>query len=227
MEDLQSVSRSVSEGLNSFIRNSMEDSDTSATRKRPRLDSGETISQTMSTEKPVASPIYSIENEQSLPATEEVMTLSAVDPGTKTDQSLLQSPSKMTINFRDRSLYSTSPTKSPAPTGTSSPRRSSHFASTSSASDMPSTSPPRAASSSSPSRSPEIEVAELEEFDDDPRNTRWKTLHETNAIEVLDELLSTFPGVAQYRSAPAAISQLNAMLERGLWLPIRVGSSVH
>ena len=225
MGDLQSVNRSVFEGPNSFTRDSMEDSNSSTTRKRPRLDNGEIVLQTMSTDNPAASPIYSIKNEQLPQASEDVMTPSAVDLETNADQSFLQSPSKMTINVRDRALNSTSPPKSRV-TGTLSPHRTSHLPSASSAIDMPSTPPPILTSSPSPSRSPEIEVAELEEFDDDPRNTRWKPLHEISAVDVLNESIASFPGVGQHRNALAAITQLNVNLERGLWRPNSVACPV-
>ena len=217
MDDLRSVGRSVSEG--SFSHKSprsprMEDTDFSATRKRPRLDSGDKVLQPMPKHDPAIAQISSTDHDQlSLDTTENMIT-SNIDLDTDTDRQLLQSPSKVTINVRDRALGGTSPSTTPAASGTSSPRDSLEH-SISSATIMPST-PPRVLSASpTPSQSPEIEVAELEEFDEDPRNTRWKSLHEANAGEFLRELLATFPGTNQHRNALTAITQINNNLERG------------
>ena len=215
MDDLRSVSRSVSEGPHLHNpRNSMEDADSTATRKRPRLDRGDKVLQTMSTHDSAIAQISSVDHDQLPQDAEKTMITSTVNPETNTDRQLLQSPNKVTINVRDRGVGGTSPSTSLAATGASSPYDSLEQ-SISSATVMPSTPSRIPTASPTPSRSPEIEVAEPEEFDDDPRNTRWKSLHETNAIEVLRDLLATFPGTSQHRNALAAISHLNASLERG------------
>ena len=213
MDNPRPISRSVSPYSHNRFH-SMEDVDSSATRKRPRLDSGDKILQTMSTHDSAIVQVSSIDHDQPPQDPKETLITSFSDSNADADRHLLQSPSKVTINVRDRGLDAPSPSTSPPATGMSSPHDSLEQ-STSSATIMPSTPPRIPTASPTPSRSPEIEVAELEEFDDDPRNTRWKSLHESNATDTLRELLALFPGTGQHRNALTAISQLNATLERG------------
>jgi len=177
--------RAKSAGSSSPHRDLMEDADPSSTRKRPRLDSGDRAHRSMS-----ADPLGAT------PSNAGLAKASAISPD---GQSALQSPeagdglpplaltpSKVTINVRE-------PTTNNSPT-----RQTTHSDTVSSirggdGGDEPSAPRPISSSNvgspsakpisvaSSPPRSPEIEVAEIEDMNDNAGETRWKSLANATA----------------------------------------------
>ena len=180
----------------------MEDTDSSSTRKRPRLDSGERVYRSMSADPTIAAfSDNDLANSRANPADSQAS--SQLSGMTKGHPPVALTPSKFTINVRE-SIDKTSPTQSftafegiPSASGsdckedTSQPTLSVN---------MEISSPKVISVSSSPSHSPEIEVAEVENMNDDPRETRWKTLDSTavpfggsDATEIQGTLLEQFP----------------------------------
>ena len=183
--------RAKSAGPSSPYRDLMEDADPFCTRKRPRLDSGERAHRSMS-----ADPLGAT------PSNAGLATASATSPivqdASQTSEAsdglppLTLTPSKVTINVRE-------------PTTNKSPTRQAHTDVVASirgggGGDEYSATHPISPSNvgfpsgkaisiaSSPPRSPEIEVAEIEDMNDDAGETRWKSLADattaTGATEV-------------------------------------------
>ena len=202
--------RATSEGPSPPPRNSMEDADSSVTRKRPRLDSGDRAYRSMSADGVLSTPPHP---EPGMLLThsndEDQLSISDKSPGTASTHTLNGTPSKVTINVRD-------------PISTGSPPHSG-------AHDLPdrivggqresspphsiinvSSSPPVITTvSSSPPCSPEIEVAELEDIDGHTGPTVWRASHgNMSAEELQTHLLDEFPLVNQYRNAFQAVSVL-------------------
>ncbi|KAL9043997.1 MAG: hypothetical protein Q9214_002835, partial [Letrouitia sp. 1 TL-2023] len=196
-------------------RNSMEDADSSSTRKRPRLDSGNHTmtadrssatpsqlgSSTAPTTPPLDHPLQSSEHSDSF--------LSTID----------RTPSKVTINVRDQSHHS----PSLAPTshdynaaeyehkgGLISPDEGVE------PSKAKSPSPRIISVSSSPSRSPEIEVAEVEDINEEPGQTKWRPLVSSvlDAKAVQESLLERFPYLNQARDLPHTVVILASHFEK-------------
>jgi ubiquitin carboxyl-terminal hydrolase 34 len=80
-------------------------------------------------------------------------------------------------------------------------------------------------SPSSPAQSPEIEVAELEDMDQDPNTTSWKSLGEalrdplTPDVVQLREKVSfpdTFPAIEQDRDPRDNVEELCVIIEKGM-----------
>ncbi|KAL2842484.1 hypothetical protein BJX68DRAFT_244747 [Aspergillus pseudodeflectus] len=142
---------------------SMEEIDPQSTRKRPRLDSGSGVC-------------------ESLSLVNEIVTVpeSTPDAPAITDEEapvLKRSASRMTINMK-------SPATPPTPNTPDNPTPDSEqslveemdpVASAQPISEQPTN---FVSLSSSPAQSPEIEVAELEDMDQDPNTTSWKPLGE-------------------------------------------------
>ncbi|KAL8707140.1 MAG: hypothetical protein Q9220_007777 [cf. Caloplaca sp. 1 TL-2023] len=198
-------------------RNSMEDSDTSLTRKRPRLDSGSRSYRSMSADPVVPSP--SLE-ESTRVHTSPPSFKTADKAASKDDVSTApdSTPSKMTINVRDPRLSGMAfasiaiahenhehhifakdelnPSVNPEP---------------SKAAQVPSSN--LACSPPSPSQSPEIEVAEIEDMSQEPGQTRWRTLgNAQNPARVRDELWATFPSQGLARSVGEALEDVDRQL---------------
>jgi ubiquitin carboxyl-terminal hydrolase 34 len=141
----------------------MEEIDPQSTRKRPRLDSGSGVC-------------------ESLSLVNEIVTVpeSTPDAPAITDEEapvLKRSASRMTINMK-------SPATPPTPNTPNNPTPDSEqslveemdpVASAQPISEQPTN---VVSLSSTPAQSPEIEVAELEDLDQDPNTTSWKPLGE-------------------------------------------------
>ncbi|KAL2848825.1 hypothetical protein BJY01DRAFT_211397 [Aspergillus pseudoustus] len=143
---------------------SMEEIDPQSTRKRPRLDSGSGVCESLSTVNETAVTVPK----------------STPDAPAVTDEEAPVSnrpASRMTINMK-------SPTTPPTPTTpdnhTPASDQSLVEESNPAASAQPMGEQPTnvVSLSSSPAQSPEIEVAELEDMDQDPNTTSWKPLGE-------------------------------------------------
>lgn len=183
-----------------FISDSMEDLDPQATRKRPRLDSGSRVSPTLSLD--------------GTSRTASIAPASDMDEASDSGNPA----NKVTINTK--SPTSTMPPSLPPP---SDPELS--------GSDLellpnPDTAPNPISVSSSPSspRSPEIEVAEPEDINQDPNTSNWKSLgqmvqdqDEPEVIEIQDmaPLAESFPKVHIELTPRENFKALGDMLENG------------
>ena len=211
--------RATSEGPSPPPRNSMEDEDSSVTRKRPRLDSGDRAYRSMSADG-VLSTAPNPQPGKLLPDStdEDEQNLSDDDsPGTASTHTLNGTPSKVTINVRDPNLTGSPPQpcarNSPdiamdGQLGPSLPH---------SIIDVSSSPPMITTVSSSPPRSPEIEVAELEDIDGHTGPTVWRASDgNLSADELQSNLLEEFPLVHQYRNAFQAVSILANHTSNGM-----------
>lgn len=201
--------RATSEGPSPPPRNSMEDADSSVTRKRPRLDSGDRAYRSMSADGVLSTPPRA-EPRKLLPhpTDEDQGDLSDESPGTASTHTLNGIPSKVTINVRDPIL-----TGSPPPPHA-------HDSPDIALDDQPglspsrsiinlSSSPPVMITVSSPPCSPEIEVAELEDFEGHSGPTVWRaSVGNMSAEELQSRLLDDFPLVTHRRNAYEAIGLL-------------------
>lgn len=130
--------------------------------------------------------------------------------------SMSGTPSKVTINVRDP-VHTSSPTV-PNTLGEDSYMMQQRYdvshSSTAAAKTRGGASSPNVISvSSSPSRSPEIEVAEIEDMDDDPGTTRWRTLGDGTQLQ--NTLIQHFPYFNPGRSPHRAIDAIAIGFERG------------
>ena len=183
----------------------MDDSDSSLTRKRPRLYSGDRSHRSMSADELSTTPPHlTMNHSPSAPASTGHRD---VNPGVNEAVSTpSQTPSKVTINVRDTGL-GVSQQLPPvtdqiidyAPQDSEQTRVELVEAPTNR--DTPS--PDVISVSSSSSRSPEIEVAEIEDMEDLPEETRWRTLREAADIQitVLEQFPYHAPGRHFWKSA--------------------------
>ena len=193
----------------------MEDTDASGTRKRPRLDSGDTTYRSMSADRLGATPA------DSGPAKAQT-----TPPHANTSMSL--TPSKeVTINVREPSTI-TSPTQTSAQVGDTPSLRGGgggdHILSSSNdPSSKLDSSPSNVISvTSSPPRSPEIEVAEIEDMNDEPGETRWKPLISATSLmdakETQQTVLEDFPYLGERgRNLRKTVATLAQIFEKGEW----------
>lgn len=158
----------------------MDDADSPNTRKRPRLDSGERAHRSMSADPLRATPFNAgpaeatVTSPQGPPSSQAFETANGSPP-------LALTPSKVTINVREPAAQTSPSRQSAHPDGGLSIRGGGGGEEHSAIHHTPSTdagSPSTKVLSiaSSPPRSPEIEVAEIEDISDDPGETRWKSL---------------------------------------------------
>ena len=223
MEGPQTPNRAISEG-SCPPRNSMEDADSSVTRKRPRLDSGDHTYRSMSADK-IELDQVTPEPSQPLPNTDgNVHEPMPPIPMDNTHQnSVGGTPSKVTINVRDKLLESSPPKHNlAAKLAAMESDKMVHSSPAMSAIDITSTPPDDVEVLSSPTRSPEIEVAEIEDMDDDPRQTRWKPMVSvTNVEDLQNTLLENFPFADKYTDIRECVSCLSQTLEKGMHRVLR------
>ena len=210
--------RATSAGPSPPRRNPMEDADSSVTRKRPRLDSGSLAHANMSADNlravssgPEASqdsPSPAPRDNRSPLANEPHGSLAGAD-GT---------PSKVTINFRDPVQMSSPPlpisnggrrSLSQGQEGSTMSRRAgSSGRGGSSTSNVISV-------SSSPPRSPEIEVAEVEDMNEESGETRWRPLVTlVDAKDTQGALLEAFPYVDSSRDLRQTVALIAQVFEK-------------
>lgn len=183
---------------------SMEDSDPQGTRKRPRLDSGSRVSESLTIEGASLAP--------AAPASDMDVT---PDP----DINPAPNSNKMTINVKSLANMDPEPSQAPPaqPQGTDAQPRSLEP-------DAPSADNNVISLPSSPVQSPEIEVAELEDMDQEPNTSNWRPLEEAlrdqapPEVVQLDEmasLLDSFPVVHEKASARENLNKICHMIETG------------
>ena len=205
--------RARSLGPNPGPGDPMEDSDVSNTRKRPRLDSGDRSYRSMSADPPRTS-ISEKDMKGQNPSPLLASALSSESETVKSSQDASLTPTKVTINVRDPASNSIPPSQSsgsealpPTIRGGGLPEPSS---------DAPEASVV-ASGRSSPSQSPEIEVAEVEDMDSEPTQTRWRPLGGMDTIQskqIQDRILREFPCFIQGRSLTKAIDVVANVLEK-------------
>jgi ubiquitin carboxyl-terminal hydrolase 34 len=189
--------RANSAGPSPPRRNLMEDADSSVTRKRPRLDSGERTRRSMS-----ADPLNAASS--SVEASQPFITPRRGEPfaGAARENAIFtlndRTPSKVTINVRDP-VQTTSPSALAA--------NGAHILAVPSRDEAPdsdlmessvkieSQTSEVISVASTPTRSPEIEVAEVEDITEEPGQTKWRPLA-TNVMDAKDlqeTLMKKFP----------------------------------
>ena len=207
--------RATSEGPSPPPRNSMEDADSSVTRKRPRLDSGDRAYRSMSADRLLPSHPGSDPGEL-LPAQDgqgQSYENESFLHVTSSTHQLHGTPSKVTINVRDPVAQTSAP--QPTASGMELPQNTTSDnaqpnSPTQTFHDVPSTPPQVVTVSSSPMRSPEIEVAELEDIDGHNGPTVWRKSEESiNYDELQASLLEEFPLADHCRTLGHALQQLS------------------
>ncbi|KAL3477353.1 hypothetical protein BJX99DRAFT_226442 [Aspergillus californicus] len=183
---------------------SMEEIDPQSTRKRPRLDSGSGICETLSAP-----------NETSATVSEPAPNaLALVDQGAPVSN---RPASRMTINMKSPT---TPDHRSPTPEATPADELHAATSENISAEQAPNV----VSISSSPTQSPEIEVAELEDMDQDPNTTNWKPLGEAlrdpvrpDVVEMREPVFlpDSFPSLDQNREPRENLEEICVMIEKG------------
>ena len=186
--------RASSAGPSSRPRNYMDDFDSSLTRKRPRLDSGDRSYRSMSADELSATPSRSEPPDPPTVSAEDNQVSFMVSAPS-------QAPCQVTINVRDSgpSISQLASSEDYQPTNLPpqpNQQSNSKLAGASVAADT--SSPDLISVSSSPLRSPEIEVAEIEDIGDQPGETRWRTLGDATDIQL--SILEGFPYRAPERT---------------------------
>ena len=206
--------RATSEGPNPPPRNSMEDADSSVTRKRPRLDSGDRVYRSMSADRLVSSH----------PESDPGMLLPAQDSRAQHGENeklpddvssthpIIGTPSKVTINVRDPVLRSSPPEPMGLETEVSqakTPRQDQTHFPAKPIKNVQSKSPRAVSISSSPARSPEIEVAELEDMDGHSGPTVWRDSEDSIGFDDLQiSLLDEFPMADRHTNLVQAVHRI-------------------
>ncbi|PGH36152.1 ubiquitin thiolesterase [[Emmonsia] crescens] len=211
----------------------MEDTYTQSTRKRPRLDSGDHSNESMTMSVPSPSSASGHCDDDKVAGSDSLVphtTAPVPDPETPNPQ---RPSSRVTINMKSPTLHddSASHTAEETPAATPSdpppqyvavPEQQEQQHQTSM--DIASHTPAAISITSSPSHSPEIEVAEVEDMDQDPSTSNWRSLEdalrtpeEPDLVRIHDEvsLAESFPRLRQDCDIREAIEETSNFLERG------------
>lgn len=219
--------RSISEGPSPPPRYSMDDSDSSLTRKRPRLDSGTRSYRSMSADELSNTPSRStLRHSPSTPTPHTHSDSNEIDGTVK--PSVSGTPSKVTINVRDPLPDSSPPSSAPPAADVDTMQESDGSPKTVAVEVSPKIdpcSPDVISVSSSASRSPEIEVAEIEDMNGESGQTRWRSLG--GPTEIQRTLLQNFPFVVRNRHPRQIVDGIVNALERGTlgWQPAMIHTS--
>ncbi|KAJ5088051.1 hypothetical protein N7456_011667 [Penicillium angulare] len=183
---------------------SMEDSDPQATRKRPRLDSGSRVGESLSIDAcatPAAVPASEMDLTPDSGRPSKV-TINVKSPNIDMPSEKMESPSKQPGQSHDTS-------QPPSPTPNT---------------DNPDPASPNVVSiSSSPAQSPEIEVAELEDMDQYPNTGSWRPLEDAlrdhatrEVVEVHDtaSLIDSFPRYREDQNPRDNLRRVIMMMEK-------------
>ena len=212
--------RATSEGLTPPPRNSMEDADSSVTRKRPRLDSGDQAYRSMSADGKLSTQ-FPAEPGKHLPHSDDSDPLhdDAEAQYIVSANSISGTPAKVTINVRDPALSSSPPL--PAGTGPQFFRHEGFPDPSSSFEDQQSqhiSSSPQVVTtvSSSPPGTPEIEIAELEDIDGHFGPTVWRTSGSMmDCLDLQHNLLHQFPYCDTYEIPVHALAAICNTMTQG------------
>ena len=182
----------------------MEDLDSSSTRKRPRLDSGERTYRSMSADR-----LRTSSHKHQPTITSEyntVHTNTAIPPTPFT-------PTKVTINVREPALGNSSP----MPTTELADQPTPGVFKGNEPSPSHQLDSPRIESvHSTPANSPEIQVAEVEDISDEPAVTRWRPLKSglSEAKNVQGNLLYDFPYQTHNKPLRRTVNTIAAAWEK-------------
>ena len=183
----------------------MDDSDSSLTRKRPRLYSGDRSHRSMSADELSTTPPHlTMNHSPSATASPGHRDTSAGVNETVSTPS--QTPSKVTINVRDSGpgvSQQLPPVTDRMIENVQQDSEKSRVELVEAPANGQTPSPDVISVSSSSSRSPEIEVAEVEDMEDLPEETRWRTLREATNVQItiLEHFPYHSPGRHYWRSA--------------------------
>ena len=212
--------RATSEGPIPPPRNSMEDADSSVTRKRPRLDSGDRAYRSMSADGKLSTQFQAEAGKHfPQPADSDPLHDNAEAQYIVSANSISGTPTKVTINVRDPAL-SSSP---PLPAGTESqffphegfPDPSSSFEEQHSSHISSSPQVVTTVSSSLPD-TPEIEIAELEDIDGHYGPTVWRTSGSMmDSLDLQHNLLHQFPYCDTYENPIHALAAICNTMSQG------------
>lgn len=201
-------------------RSSMEDSDSSLTRKRPRLDSGSRPHRSMSADRIMdATPDY--ESDTPHPMSPRDILSTKVTSQNSTTQAVDGTPSRVTINVKDPRFRAPPlmPTKHGGEKFDELDSYKDELANSSEpepSNKLVSLSPHMISPPSSPSRSPEIEVAEVEDMNQEPGNTRWRPLSDiADPVKIRDDLWAIFPCRAPSQNVLDAADELARHFHQG------------
>ncbi|KAI9036388.1 putative ubiquitin C-terminal hydrolase [Aspergillus affinis] len=189
----------------------MEDNDPHSTRKRPRLDSGSGIRENWSSDK--TDPARMSDQASEAPAATDREALASARPASRVTINV-KSPTTTTAPANGMAFVSAAPEDTPAaqpdPTGPSP------------TADDAGTHASKAISlSSSPAQSPEIEVAELEDMDQDPNTSNWKSLGEAlgegDVVQLQEQppLTETFPKLRPDHDIRDNLEEMCTIIEKG------------
>lgn len=213
--------RATSEGPSPPPRNSMEDADSSVTRKRPRLDSGERVYRSMSADGTLSSHSRAEPGRLlSQPNVDDELQGRGHKFSIMSPNSVNGTSTKVTINVRDPALASSPPL--PASIG---PHAYQHGTSDAPMSSYIQEQPPNhdpfspqvmTTVSSSPRHSPEIEVAELEDIDGHVGPTVWRAFdHTINFLDIQNSFFDRFPYVDRYTNIIHASATVSHQMVHG------------
>lgn len=186
----------------------MENINPESTRKRPRLDSGSGVCESLSEKAETAAPRVSEEGEPAPAASAQEAGAPASNP----------SANRMAINMKSPS----SAEMAPEPVGTS-PNQSG-VAPPAQSPDAGANGSAAVSLASSPAQSPEIEVAEVEDMDQDPNASNWKSLEDAirvrstpEVVQLPDQLplVDTFPSVRGNPDPRENLEEIGAIIEKG------------
>ena len=209
--------RTPSAGPSPPRRNPMEDADSSVTRKRPRLDSGTLAHTSMSVDRSTATPPGPDASQGPLtPAHDD--SSSVISEQQHALPGLDRTPSKVTINVRDPIQRSSPPLPVTNGVGVSSTQGREEppaFQSDGPCHIIESPSSNVISVSSSPARSPEIEVAELEDMNEESGETRWRPLVSlVDAKDTQAALLDAFPYADRHRDLRQTVALIAQAFEK-------------
>ncbi|PGH13416.1 hypothetical protein AJ79_03695 [Helicocarpus griseus UAMH5409] len=208
----------------------MEDSYTQSTRKRPRLDSGNHSHNSIPMSIP--SPSSARANPDLAANDSPTSTAPAAEPQSPTQQ---HPSSRVTINMKSPTLpdgsasrppTDTSPAPSDLPPQDDSPatEKQPQIVKDQKSPDVTTHTPTAISITSSPSHSPEIEVAEVEDMDQDPSTSNWRSLEdalrapeEPEIVRIHDQvsLADSFPRLRQDTEFREAVEENSSFIERG------------
>lgn len=184
---------------------SMEDNDPQSTRKRPRLDSGSGVSDSLKMDEASASRMP--DPSEPAPAASDDQEAAASDPPSSNQVTInTKSPvsAEVTLESVDTSTVHSGgrPSSEPAEVGTD--------ASTA------------ISLNSTPAQSPEIMVAEVEDMDQDPSSSNWHSLHEAPRQALSPEpqlqpqvsFTDNFPRVRRQYGLRENILEISGILEK-------------
>ena len=198
--------RAKSEGATSPYRIPMEDTGASGTRKRPRLDSGERTYRSMSTDRLQASPSNRVADRPTIAPSNYSVSNDTSTSGPP------MTPTKVTINVRE-----TVTLEKPSQHPTEAVEQAAiGYAEHPSSSPPQSDSPKIVSVHSTPTSSPEIQVAEVEDVGDEHLVTRWRPLKDTvlEARRIQMEILDEFIALGSSKSLRRTLNQVALAFEK-------------